>query len=502
MSLFFQIFAGALLILFLVALFMGFKSWRIHTVIMLLLVFLSGMTTLVMAGLVLQTHSAWRAILQGPPEDLIRKTQQLEQENHDLQFGKRKGTGELVRDGITQKEQQLRQSLYDRGRVWRECKPAPMAGGATSVQVRIGEPKPARIHANSTLFVFDGKTVAEGGTYLGEFKVTNVVDPAAAEAAEAGGEAPLPAAGAAAPEATVSLEASWNLTAEELKQLEISANRGGPWILYEKMPADAHTIFDQLDKITAEELGVTDPELRNLKEAERLEKLLPASVVSEYVKDHQEPAEDDPAARIEMKVKFDDDYKTEGPNQESFEYKRRQVVWLPKESLKDEAGTTILRGGEELASSGVVDVKDERYSRALRDYSLLFRQIYLQRDQLSDSNKALEFDIQNIQTVLKDKQKVLEDFEGENGRLREDVAGFQRDLKTLNELVAEVQQQNTNARGRADQLRKQNLQLAERLDRAQMEAVRTLNRRAPTPPQARQDSTSPSESPAQLATAD
>ncbi|MDH3716999.1 MAG: hypothetical protein OES79_02650 [Planctomycetota bacterium] len=513
LSLFFQIFAGILLILFLVALFMGFKSWRIHTVIMLLLVFLSGMTTLVMAGMVLQTHSAWRAILQGPPgqreEGLIHKTQQLEQEIHDLRFGKRNQTGELVADGIVQTERQLRQAMFDRGRVWRECKPAPMGGGATSVQVRIGQPKPARIRANSTLFVFDGKTVAEGGAYLGEFKVTNVVDPGAADAVEAGEEAAAPAAGAAAAEATVSLEASWNLTTEELKQLEISANRGGPWILYEKMPADSHTVFH---KVTAEELGVTKKQLREVKVADRREVLapdrlkqllpnLPDDVLDEYKRDHQKPAEGDPPARIEMKVKFDDDFQVEGPNQESFKYERRQNVWLPKESLKDEAGTTIVPGADELAAAGTVDVKDERYFRALRDYSLLFRQIYLQRNQLVDSNNALDFDIKNIQTVLADKQKVLEDFEEENRRLREDVAGFQRDLKVLSKLEAEVQQQNTTARGRADQLRKQNVQLAERLDRAQMEAVRTLNRRAPSP-QARQDATSPSESPAQLATAD
>ncbi|NIP86425.1 MAG: hypothetical protein GTO03_13005, partial [Planctomycetales bacterium] len=72
---------------------------------------------------------------------------------------------------------------------------------------------------------------------------------------------------------------------QELQQLGVSANRGGPWTLYEKMPADAHTLFEDL---TDEELG----------------QLLPERVLEEYRKDHQEPAEDDPPERIELYVRF------------------------------------------------------------------------------------------------------------------------------------------------------------------------------------------------------
>ena len=63
----FQIFAVLVLVLFVVALIMGLKSWRIHTVIMVALTFLSAMTLLVLSGLVLYTHSQWRMVIEGPP---------------------------------------------------------------------------------------------------------------------------------------------------------------------------------------------------------------------------------------------------------------------------------------------------------------------------------------------------------------------------------------------------------------------------------------------------
>ncbi len=458
---FFQIFAGLLFILFLVALVMGFKSWRVHTVMMALLVFLTTVCLLVLSGMALQAHSAWRTILEGPAgqreEGLIYQTESLERENRELRDGKLDASGDLVQAGIEQRARELRHAMYDRGRVWRDCKPGSMAGG-TSVQVQIPAPQPARIRANSTLFVFDAKPVAEGGRYLGEFKVTSVVDPALVEGEEEAA-APPPAGG---PPATVTLELVWTLTEQELQQLGVSANRGGPWTLYEKMPADAHTLFEDL---TDEELG----------------QLLPERVLEEYRKDHQEPAEDDPPERIELYVRFNEDYQAEGPDQESFAYEKKQKVWLPQESVKDASGTTLVAGAEELASRDVVDIRDQRYSRQLRDYSLLFREIYLYRDQLVERTSILTEEIETIQEVLQDKQKVIEDFEQENQRLSKDKDGFQRDLKALSDLLAEMQAQNDEARRRVDDLRKQNASLAEKLDQKQMEAVRQLNRRTPAP---------------------
>ncbi|NIL96039.1 MAG: hypothetical protein GTO53_02865 [Planctomycetales bacterium] len=360
------------------------------------------------------------------------------------------------------------------------------------------QPKPHRIRKGSTLYVFEPKTVADGGTYLGEFKVTEVVDPGAEANAEAGegGAAAGGLAGAAGGVNTVSLEASWKMTDEEVDRLERSVNRRGPWTLYEKMPADSHTLFDD---ITAEELGPNDPQPRELEKVDRLKKLLPADVVQEYVKDHEQPEEDDPPDRIEMYVRFKKNYEKPVPNQEPLKYERRQEMWLPKVSAVDETGEPLIPGADELESLEIVEIKDRRYSRQLRDYSLLFRKIYRERDQLLARKAALASDIQNMQTVLTDKNKRIEDFQGENERLQNDKKGFARDLDLLSSLLAKIEQENTDAARRSENLRKQNIQLGERLDQAQMKAVRRMNDRAPAP-QARRQEAPPTKNPPQLAT--
>ena len=117
----FQIIAGLVFVLFTVAVIMGFKSWRIHTIMMLVCVFLTAMTFMVLSGMVLRAHAQWRMLAEGPPgnhkKGLIDRTNKMLQKNHEKEFGQRRADGTLVKDGIIQLEQKLRREIYDRGRV-------------------------------------------------------------------------------------------------------------------------------------------------------------------------------------------------------------------------------------------------------------------------------------------------------------------------------------------------------------------------------------------------
>ena len=495
----FQIFAGLVIVLFIVALIMGFKSWRIHTIVMLLLVFLCAVAFMVLSGMVLRTHSRWRMISEGPPgqheKGLKYRTHELLQKSDQLEFGKRGPDGLLIKNGIIQEQQRMRRDVYDRGRMWQDVKPTTPTG--STVQVTIAHPKPVGIHANSSVYVFDSHPASADGAYLGEFRVTNVNDPTADEA-EAGGDAapggPVPpnAAGGA----TVTLEAAWSLSDFEQKRLDTSANKGGPWRIYEKMPPDAHDHYAQLDKATAEELGVDPSELKKLDVDGRLRKLLPEDVVAEFINDYKKPAEDAPPSHIEVLVRFEKDHTVNGAGEDTLTYGEDTEVWLHKESLTKGEGVdqeVIIPGADQLAADKIVTVLDTRYARPLRDYSLLFRKIYLMRDLQSARNDALRFNYETADKIVQEKQAILEVRKKKNQQLHEDREGYNRDEKRVDQLIAEMTRQKAEIASLAEKLRKQNISLARRLDRAQMQAIRVLNRRAPAPQAQTESAGSPAE---------
>jgi hypothetical protein len=484
----FQIFAGILVVLFLVAVIMGHKSWKAHTIIMVFVVFLSAFSFMCLSGMVLKTHKSWREILHGPygkPEEgLIQKTLELEKANHELEFGKEKANGEVIEDGIVQLKRELRAMTYDRGRVFTECKPAPMAGNSTAVQVTIDSPTPTGITPNTILYLFDTKPLLEQGSYLGEYRVTNVVDPGAVAAGgdDAAAEAE-PGAAAGGQPASITLQPAWPLSPFEMTRLVNSANRGGPWNLHDKMPADSHTVFHDMDGATAKELGVPDAELANLDKTERLLKLLPSNVVPEYVKDQEPPEAGDPERRIHVFVEFQDDHTITGPGGETYAYEKKQKVWLPKESLKDQSGSTVIPGADELAAAGIVEIEDDeqRYVRSLRDYGHLFRELYLQRDRRSDKIIVIDVDVGSMGTVLTDKLKVVADFEAENRVVKADRDRFVYEMQTLSKLVEGLRQEAIATYRQMTAVRQMNVQLAERLYQLQMRAIQDINRRTPSP---------------------
>ena len=158
----FQIIAGLVFVLFTVAVIMGFKSWRIHTIMMLVCVFLTAMIFMVLSGMVLRAHAQWRMLAEGPPgqheKGLVFRTTELLRKNHEKEFGRRSPDGVLVKDGIIQKQQKLRREIYDRGRVWFDV--VPSSANESIVQVKIADPSPVGINVNSPVYLFDANPAA------------------------------------------------------------------------------------------------------------------------------------------------------------------------------------------------------------------------------------------------------------------------------------------------------------------------------------------------------
>ncbi len=484
------ILAGIGVILFLVAIIMSHKSWKVHTIIMVFLVFLAASTTMVLSVQALKAHQAWREILHGKPGErlvgLISKTEKLERENQQLEFGKENARGKILSPGIAQLNIHLADVLYDRGRMWTDCQPESLVAD-NEVTVAINQQAPSQITPNLILYVFDARPFSQGGRYLGMFRVTAITGGAAEENPD--GEAPTG-------RVVVTLAPNWTISEKEQAQLRESVENKKPWIMYDKMPVDGHRVFATL---TAADVGVPETEFAQMDRATRIERLIPGKTVEEFIDDHQPARDEHPDERIEELVEFQEDY----PDDETEpRFVDGQEVWLPKapppegvitiknpipDALPEEIQVESIPSIDVLVDTEIVERVDEnssRYSRKLRDYGYIFRDLYLARSRQQFQIKEQDLNIVDVKQLLSDKQRVTTQFKKEETRLKNDLDKFQADQAIIERLLAAVEAQAKNTMTQMDAIRNETIQLGKRLNAAQMRAVEAINRRAPAAPQA------------------
>jgi predicted nucleic acid-binding Zn-ribbon protein len=143
--------------------------------------------------------------------------------------------GSDQKTGLDELKLKLHAILYDRGRAWFHVTPANLAknGDKIDVQVVTDLPDPNEVHPESIIYLFDETPAADGGKYLGSFKVNSVQGK------------------------QVSLTSEHLMNDVEFKYLQDSLQQGGTWAMYEAVPSDRQDIFDPL---TEEELKQRVPE--------------------------------------------------------------------------------------------------------------------------------------------------------------------------------------------------------------------------------------------------
>lgn len=206
-----------------------------------------------MAARMLKTTEKW----SGDAARLQKQIEQLEKENEQLIEGVEKADG-TVGPGIRQLRIELHKLLVDRRRAWFKCVPSiklERDGRTAEITVTIDKPDPHGIAEKTVLQAFEEADTRKKGRYLGEFAVTK----------EAGKQ--------------VTLVPTKRLTDREIDKLDKAKKAKHSWMLYELMPQDNRDIFASL----------TDEQKRSL---------LPASRVSEYLKDGKSAAENDPQERV------------------------------------------------------------------------------------------------------------------------------------------------------------------------------------------------------------
>jgi hypothetical protein len=183
--------------------------------------------------LALKTHQHWRSVAN----KIEAKLQVVGDEIQDIQFGSPKEGG----DNLQNTRIELYKYYVDQGKIWRNC---ILQGQANNeVKVALSKPDPKGLRADLVVYAFDEAPIAQGGCYLGEFKVNAIDDK----------------------------EGKW-MTLEPTMRLQpraidrIKSGKGG-WTLYAVLPNDMHEPFASLEK--------NGP----------LRAALPAAVLDEYLTD-------------------------------------------------------------------------------------------------------------------------------------------------------------------------------------------------------------------------
>jgi hypothetical protein len=478
------------IILFLVALVMSYKSWRWHTLLLVWLVFAAACVAMWMSLQTLKAHQSWREILhvndrnQSPNQPiagLIKKTEKLRQENHELEFGVEDERGRIISPGIGQFELTLATLLLDRGRMWTDAKPVEMSAEDV-VTVEFDQPQTHRLEKELPVYVFSSDPFLTGGRYLGMFQVAEVTGNQAAE-----GEEPSAVAGSL----RATLRPQWPVTEEEHNRLQNSVENEERWTIYDKMPVDRHLVFAGL---AAVDLEMEAEPFDAMDRAARLRKILPQRTVQEFIDDYHPARPEHPPARIEDHVEFLEDYPDD--EDEPARFIEGQQVWLPKKGVESDTnirdpvtgGTIEVRALPKISAlleDEVIERVEEdgspRYSRQLRDYAHLFRDIHRERKRQDFEIVDAILKISEVQNLIGEKQQVIKLFEDEKGRLSRDQQQFIHDQKVIDDLVSKVRNKTTSSNRRLVEIRNETIRLGKQLNTKQLDAVEEIDHRAPDP---------------------
>lgn len=392
-----------LLILFIasvVAAYFGARTWHWAHVTLVVFVFLATVGFLILAAETLRIN----AVLRRQVNDLEQQVTRVEQDNEALLRGTDDGQimGRLSSDEVRVPEDADEMpSLGDldhelhlitrlRGRAWTNVTPGGFDPQTDTVQATIESPQPSGLTADSVVYLFEAgeptlPDPTQGPQYLGEFRVTSV----------AGTQA--------------SMVATNQL--DDFERQRLTAGRG-PWIIYETMPIDRHTLFADYSE-------------------EQLRALVPQGSVEEYLR------QGSPA----------------GPDDDEW-----HRAWF------DEQGNPL--GPEDRDKAAKV-----LYDRRLRDYATEFEELARERVVLMADIAGVTKDNERLKLALESAKK-LEAFRTEEiNKLNIDLAGIKKERQIIEDHLATIERQLANARKLLADALARNEQLARRLAALQRQAA-------------------------------
>lgn len=466
---------GIVLILGIVAIVMSRSNWKIPQMILMFFILIFSLGFFYMAARNLRTRENWEKEVHDYQARILETTKGPE------------GGGEAAALAIEQlrlKRDALRHEATDamaeRGRVWPGAIKKTINQANGEIQAQFDQGAPPGPDVNAIVFVFEEaeKDKDKGGKYLGEFTVTATGN-------------------------QVTLKPAGTPVQSELNTIKASK---GPWVLYEIMPGDSHTLFS--------EGGEGSP---------NLQKLLPEDVRQEYARDGKpakydldkertnQPAGNDPADHVKVRVKFlkawpetaaapapmpmpagppADAAKADATKADDGKtFKPGDVAYLDVVGIGGKMG---MGDKKELTIQNLVDAKIVEYdksdpakpfliySRPLRDYAHLFREAYRKRNELFD--RKTEFDAQaaQIAEAAKQVEADAEVAKTQKAGLTADLKKFKAEEAAVIAFNATLDAKIAETRKNLSELFKKNLQLSAQLADVERKVYDAI--RAKTPP--------------------
>ncbi len=488
---------AVLALLFLLLAYLSLRTWEVLHVVAAVLLFFATCGLLMMAAATLKVRQQWqRQYFEAKVglETALQERQRLVQ-------GAYSGDQPIL--SVSQIRNEVRRTLADRGRVWRNLRLQDIGQGTITLDAtnwgdldcqRVGlesgeqllegeplapeaavdengqpiapPPRPLGLQSQSVVYAFqeipaatlpqplqqalyeDSHLAADDvrglckvpGVYLGQFTVSN--DPQADPS-------------------TITLTPAVAITEEQFNVLQ---NPDLTWALYEVMPVDSHEAFAGLteQQITAIFLGQpgVPPE-----QTTRL--------VEPFTRDGKLATEQDPPERKWMRVRFIKPQVVEVDAQpiplpdEPYDPSGRAV----EANLLQGAPTTFQEGDEALVDfdtaeqwrvQGIVEPIEAVYRRDLRDYAGWFRELAGQSQLIAQELAAAQGDLAKLQNSIQKLRDQISFQTDQRQKFDMDKQGIERDRVAISTYHDQLAQQWTVLSQHLSRLYRANKQMAAR----------------------------------------
>ena len=481
------ILTGLVTIVFLVAVILSYKTWKVYTVLLVLLNFMAAVCFFYYAVRTLKTHQQWReaaALYEAGIES-------YEKANIELVEGARDEDGKLLREGIEWNDRWLHYFAITRGRVWEECLPGAVEasgavsvtipGGGDHIEIAAATDKEGKDGKAEVVYVFEeatggdtiDDTVDDTGRYLGEFNIVKKVKKEIDD-----------------DEVIFDLVPTRKMYDFELARLQDSVKQSErTWVIHAVMPEDNPLVFSRLSLLDGkpkftifdnEQLRALAPKKGADESDDDYQKFVDAWVDA-YSRDGTVAGPNDPPERKLVRVRF-----IKSDHTMEVEHFHRMPI-TPGGTVKFELGVDYGFGKEwqmlvdyktyeELGPNGtkVVSRVSEVYSRKLQDFQQLYRISARQWADISKERATIRLETSFVVASKKEVLARLTARKTEQQRLEEDDKNFKIELAGVKAYRELLEGHRTDVRKELGRLFKENQALAKELGQLQLAAKRRL----------------------------
>jgi hypothetical protein len=460
-------------ILGLVATVMSRRNWRIGQMVLFGFILVFSLVFFYLSARTLKTHENWETELlnfQASTSALERKISGDGKQPPGPADTEAPSNGGLKHDRDSNKLA-VAEAMAERGRVWFGAIYERVNAATGELSAAFDQVPPAGLDPKSVVFVFEDK---DKGKYLGEFTVTSVN------------------------QTKVKLVPTSTLTQEEY---DVISKSRGPWVFYEVMPIDIHTLFAEQEPSVLKAImpGASEATLAEFARDGKPAKYDPSKGSEE------QPKGNDPADHVQVLVRFTKDWAppddplapkaaaapaaaapagqaavpgaAKPPEKTSF--KAGDVVYFDPDTAKD-----LVEPKDKAQKVADFEKSDPKlpflaYRRPLNDYAQMFREVYRRRNDLFALEAELKTQVDQIAAAAKLVQDDVKAATDEQAGLKKDLAKFKSEYDAVVAFNTALAAKQTEVNAKCSELFRANLKLNGQLADVEQKIIDAASRQPP-----------------------